>query len=135
MGMGEWVREKWGMLALAAIAVVAVGVAVTVVVRFRVDNRRYVAVYLSSGEMYFGELKKFPRLALTRVHMLQQTNDKEKPFALQKLAGVFWEPEDALLLNDEQIVWMATLRRDGQVARYIAGEQGNQQPAAAPSAK
>ncbi len=85
------------------------------------NEKQYVAVYTVTGDLYFGATRVFSRNVLTDVHIIQQTNNEETPLALQKFTNVFWAPEDAIRLNDEQIVWTTRLRDDSQVVQYING--------------
>ena len=90
------------------------------------DN--YVGVYTTTGDLYFGSVRPFSRTTLTDAYILQQTNNTETPFALQRLADVFWAPRGTLRLNDSQIVWMARLRPESQVVQYIRGTSQLPQP-------
>ena len=95
-------------------------------------EKPYWAVYLDTGDLYFGKLNKFPKLSLSDVYFLQRNpNDQQNPLSLAKFSQAFWGPEDRVYLNEKNVVWKAKLREDGQVVQFIKNPQAsqNQQPA------
>jgi len=82
----------------------------------------YYAVYLQTGELYFGKLSYFPYLNLSSVYLLQRTNNSSSPFSLTKFENSFWQPQGKMKLNSSKIVWMAKLKKDSQVVKLIKGE-------------
>ena len=65
----------------------------------------YYAVYLRTGELYFGKLQRFPRLCLIDPYLLRtNVQNPEYPFSIQDFKQVFWGPENKLNLNSSQIV-------------------------------
>ena len=94
----------------------------------------YWAVYLDTGDIYFGKLHRFPKLSLSDVWFLQRNNqDAQNPFSLAKLEQAFWGPEDKIYLNEKNIVWKAKLRKESQVLQSIKSSaavqsQPSQQP-------
>ena len=79
----------------------------------------YTAVYLSTGDLYFGQLRWFPTLALRNVYLLQITQDPQTPLSLQKFTNVIWGPENKIKINRDQVVWMSRLRSDSQFVQAI----------------
>lgn len=85
-------------------------------------DKAYYAVYLNTGDLYFGELHSFPHLSFSNVWMLQEnSNDITNPYNLIKFKDVFWGPEDNLRFSKENIVWITKLSKDSQVVQYIEG--------------
>lgn len=83
-------------------------------------ERPYYAVYLDTGDIYFGRLNYFPRLSMTNVWFLQRNaQDSQNPLSLSKFRDAFWGPEDRMELNYKDIVWMAKLKNDSEVLKYI----------------
>ena len=81
---------------------------------------RYSAVYLNTGDLYFGRLHLFPSLSLTDVFLLQRNpNDAENPLSLAKFTDAFWTPADRLELNRANVVWMTTLDDTSKILEAI----------------
>lgn len=83
----------------------------------------YSAVYLESGDIYFGQLHTFPKTHLTNVYLLQKNNDPQTntttPYILSKFSDSMWGPEDYLALNKSKIVWISQLKSDSTVVKAI----------------
>ena len=87
----------------------------------------YYAVYLDTGDMYFGKLSYFPRLSLSDVWYIQRDpQDSQNPLSISKFERVFWEPEDKLYLNEKNIVWKTKLKSDSPVLNFIKNPQAFQ---------
>ena len=87
-------------------------------------ERPYYAVYLDTGDIYFGRLNYFPRLSLTDVWFLRRNaQDSQNPLSLSKFRDAFWGPEDRMELNYKNIVWMAKLKNDSEVIKVMRNEQ------------
>ena len=117
------------VIAMIVILLVVLGVVYWQKVGF---EKPYWAVYLDTGDLYFGKLNKFPKLSLSDVYFLQRNpNDQQNPLSLAKFSQAFWGPEDRVYLNEKNVVWKAKLREDGQVVQFIKNPQTsqNQQPA------
>ncbi len=80
----------------------------------------WTAVYLQSGDLYFGRLIHFPHYGLTHVYLFQvDKNSTQTPVSVQKFTKVFWGPQDFLSLNRNQVVWTTTLDPQGQLAKLL----------------
>ena len=85
-------------------------------------QKSYYAVYLETGDLYFGKLSKIPRYTLSDAYLLQRNlNDSEKPYSLQRLEQVFWQPENKIELNPDKIVWVAKLKPGSEVMNFLTG--------------
>ncbi|MEK7465670.1 MAG: hypothetical protein AAB631_02740 [Patescibacteria group bacterium] len=106
------------LIGLAALLVVIlIG---TVAVKNIVGESEWSAVYLKTGELYFGHLTRFPYFALTNVYMLQANpSSPQTPLSIQKFSKVFWGPEDKLRINRTEVVWMTELEKNGQLAQIL----------------
>lgn len=93
-------------------------------------GKPYYAVYLNTGDIYFGKISKFPRFHLNDVYFLQRNaSDQQNPLSLAKFSNAFWGPEDEIYINDEMIVWKAELSENSQLVNYFKNPQSqNQQP-------
>jgi hypothetical protein len=85
----------------------------------------YSAVYLESGDVYFGRLSYFPRLTLTDVHFL--TRDGER-VTISSFKDAALGPEDRLYLNAESVLWIAKLRSDSPTVDVLKGIMPNTPP-------
>lgn len=80
----------------------------------------YYAVYLRTGDLYFGQLSRFPSFSLSHVYMLQvNAQNKDNPVNVQKFSNVFWGPEDSMKINRDDVVWYTKLKSDSQLTRLI----------------
>jgi hypothetical protein len=98
----------------------------------------YYAVYLRTGDLYFGQLSRFPSFSLSNVYMLQvNAQNQQNPVNIQKFSNVFWGPEDFMKINRDDVVWYTKLTSDSQLMRVIesnpdllpSASEGNQLPA------
>jgi len=81
----------------------------------------YYAVYLQTGDMYFGKLSRFPKLALSDVWFLQVTTkeDQQAGFNLAKFSKTVFGPKDKMELSRENVIWISKLADDSQVVSFI----------------
>lgn len=80
----------------------------------------YYAVYLRTGDIYFGRLVRFPAFGLAQVYMLQANQgNTQNPLSVQKFSNVFWGPEDFMRINREEVVWIVKLRSDSSLAQLF----------------
>lgn len=80
----------------------------------------YSAVYLSTGDLYFGKLSHFPKLSLSDVWLLQRNaNDAQNPFGITKFDKAFWGPEDELNIDSKNIIWTTELKSDSSLVKFF----------------
>jgi len=79
----------------------------------------YYAVLLRTGDIYFGNLTKFPSFGLENVYTLQVTQDPENPLSVQKFSNLFWGPEDYLRINRDEVVWYTELSDASQLTQLF----------------
>lgn len=78
------------------------------------------AVYLRTGDLYFGKLVHFPSFGLKQVYLLRVDNTRQdNSLSIQQFKKVFWGPKDFISINPQEIVWTTELRSDGQLAELI----------------
>ena len=83
-------------------------------------GRPYYAVLLRTGDLYFGQLTRFPSFGLKNVYLLQvNPQNQQNPISIQRFTNIFWGPEDRLKLNREEVIWIAKLNPQGQLAQVI----------------
>ena len=90
-------------------------------------SRPYYAVYLTTGDLYFGEVSRFPFLTLSNAWLIQRDPSSQTgELKLTEFKNAFWSPAGTMRLSKYNIVWIAKLSKDSPVAKYI--QQGNQLP-------
>jgi len=78
------------------------------------------AVYLKTGDLYFGELTSFPTFGLKNPYLFTvDQQNKDNPVNVQKFSKIFWGPEDFIRINRDEVVWTATLRADSNLTKLI----------------
>ena len=78
------------------------------------------AVYLKTGDIYFGKLVNFPSFGLTDVYTLSvNQQDAQNPVRVQKFSNVFWGPGDFLKINRDEVVWTNQLSSDSQLLQLV----------------
>lgn len=83
----------------------------------------YSAVYMDTGDVYFGKLSRFPRMTLRDVWFLQKENEMQQGFGLSKFEKAFWGPKDEMVVNDEHVVWITELKTESEVMQAIKNPQ------------
>lgn len=80
----------------------------------------YTAVFLKTGDLYFGKLQRFPSYGLKQPYLLQINKDNpQNPVSLQSFKNVIWGPEDFININREEVVWTANIRSDSNLAKIL----------------
>jgi hypothetical protein len=81
----------------------------------------YSAVFLVTGDVYFGKLSWFPQPKLSKAWFLQRGVDQQNQpqLGLAPFNSVFWGPEGDVYLNRNQILFWAPIKADSQVALAI----------------
>ncbi len=85
----------------------------------------YSAVYLTSGDIYYGKLSWFPQPHLTDVWYLQRSTaaDGSSVVSVAALRNVFWGPVDEINLNPKNILFWTNLRNDSQLVSGFENPQ------------
>ncbi|MBI2623586.1 MAG: hypothetical protein HYW65_03360 [Candidatus Liptonbacteria bacterium] len=91
----------------------------------------YTAVFLVTGDVYFGKLSWFPSPKLSSAWFLQRGVDQQNQpqLGLAPFTSVFWGPAGDVYLNPKQILFWAPIKPESQVAQAIANPQSVQQAA------
>lgn len=79
----------------------------------------YSAVYLTSGDVYFGKLSWFPTPHMTDVWYLNRstTQSGQSQLAVAPLKNVFWGPVDEVNFNPAQILFWTSLSNGSQLVK------------------
>lgn len=91
------------------------------IVVWRVVSERetYHAVFLRTGDLYFGKLVRFPSYGLKNVYFIQATGDQTNPLSIQRFKNVFWGPEDILWINKKEVVWTTKIDEESGLAKLL----------------
>lgn len=127
---------------LTVIAVAAAGILIAGVVVYAiavspkseseyVDTDRLQAVFLNTGQVYFGHIKSLNNdyFVVTGIYYLQATNNANSDNAssgttnsnitLVKLGCELHEPYDRMVINSDQVTFWENLQDGGQVAKAV----------------
>lgn len=88
------------------------------------EPSEYSAVYLSTGDIYYGMLSWFPRPRLKNVWFLQKEVDQnnQAQLSIAPFRSAFWGPTDEIYLNSKQIIFWTRIRNDSQVLKAIQNQ-------------
>lgn len=113
-------------LVIIAIVLIAIGVWVGTAVFTAGANPAgpspYSAVYLTTGDIYYGKLSWFPGPRLTDAWILQRTQNAQgqTQLGVVPFTSSFWGPVNEIDLNPNDIVFWTRLRNDSQLAQALA---------------
>ena len=82
----------------------------------------YYAVYMTTGDIYFGQMDKWQKNTLKNVHLLRLTEDENNPVVVESFTNSVWQPEGDLILNDDNIVWRAKISDDSQLTNILKSQ-------------
>lgn len=82
----------------------------------------YYAVYMTTGDIYFGQMDKWQKNTLKNVHLLRLTEDENNPVVVENFTSSIWGPEGDLILNDDNIVWRAKISDTSQLTNILKNQ-------------
>jgi FlaG/FlaF family flagellin (archaellin) len=93
-----------------------------------VDSTKLQAVFLNTGQVYFGQIKSLNNdyLVLSDIYYLQTSNsgasgsNANSNVTLVKLGCELHEPYDQMVINSDQITFWENLQDNGQVAKAVS---------------
>src|SRR3989344_952558 len=110
-------------LIMIVIIVVVVAAAAFLLARKANSNSPYSVVYLSTGEVYVGELVTFPDFELKNGYILQVAKDEKDPaksnFQLNPVNQALWAPSSMHFIRDN-VVFYGRLAPGSKIAETIA---------------
>jgi hypothetical protein len=84
------------------------------------ERQKYYAVYLTSGDVYFGKMRSFPSLVIEDAYFLQAANTAEGGvYTLSKFSDAMWKPTGRIKLNRDHVLWVAELEDGSETVSYI----------------
>ena len=82
----------------------------------------YWAVYLKTGDLYFGKLVRLSHYTLRDPYLLVLDSNKNGEAKIQKFEDAFWGPEPEMKINPENVVWISRLSSQSSVVKYMEGK-------------
>jgi hypothetical protein len=81
----------------------------------------YIAVYMTTGDIYFGKPSWFPSLVLRNSLYLQRSVDQsgKTQLGLSSFTDAFWRPVGDIHINSNQVLFWAPVREDSQIVQAI----------------
>jgi hypothetical protein len=89
----------------------------------------YMAVYLVTGDMYFGKTNVFPCVKIQDPWFLQRAEDGS--LTLEKFTDAIWAPENGMKINRKHIIFISKLSESSPIIAAIE-ERGTSQQILAP---
>lgn len=128
----KWVRWGTSVLFLAVVVLVIAALAAFVfggpkAENSYVDSKKLQAVFLNTGQVYFGNVKSLNNkyLVLDNIYYLQTsgsgstTNTSNASVSLVKLGCELHSPYDRMVINRDQVTFWENLQDSGQVAKAV----------------
>jgi hypothetical protein len=105
---------------LPIVAGVLIVALVIIAIWQQTQNTGHHAVFLETGNIYFGELVTFPKYGLRNVYYLQVLPESQGgQLSLQKFTELFWQPQDFIQIDKDKVIWTAKLDPEGDLATLI----------------
>ena len=134
---GKWARIGI-VAAVAAVVILLIGAIIVVSSSNTTNENSYIdtsklqAVFLNTGQVYFGNIKKLNNqyVVLTNIYYLQTSNangstssattaNSSSNVSLVKLGCELHEPYDQMVINRAQVTFWENLQDGGQVAKAV----------------
>ncbi|MCX7589413.1 MAG: hypothetical protein N2Z85_00525 [Patescibacteria group bacterium] len=122
--MEKIILSKKTLIFLVMLLILILGVSGWIIYQFINKNNQnnpsdYVAVFLETGDIYFGKIDWFPWPKLKNVWYIQRTIDNKNQVQLGILPfkNSFWSPIDKIYLNPSKIVFWTYLRNSSELIK------------------
>lgn len=108
--------------ALVIIIVLAGAVKFYILPKMQAASSSYSVVYLTTGEVYIGHLKTWPKMELNDAYLLQTVKDKtdasKSNIQLTPLKDALWAPKN-LFLNEKNVIFYGPIEEASKAAEAI----------------
>lgn len=116
-------RKKIVIIAvLSIILALAAAANFYVLPKMRVAENAYSVVYLTTGEIYIGKLKTWPKMELNDAYILQTAKDANDPakanIQLAPLKEALWAPKK-IYLNRKNVIFYGPIEESSKAAEAI----------------
>ena len=132
---GKWSRIGLiaGLVAIVVLLVAVIGLSIAdnndktkkqVTESSYVDSSKLQAVFLNTGQVYFGNIKSLNSkyFVVSNIYYLQTangTNNASPNVTLVKLGCELHQPDDQMVINRDQVTFWENLHESGQVAKAV----------------
>lgn len=118
-------KKKMTMIAIVVIIIALIGgVGFYLVPKMNAESNAYSVVYLTTGEIYIGQLSVWPKMELNNAYLLQTVKDAtdvtKSNIQLTPLKDALWSPKK-LYLNRENVVFYGPIEEGSKAAQAIKG--------------
>jgi len=121
-------NKSFKIILIVLVSIIVLGVIAGAIFSF--VHRPYMAVYLATGDIYFGRTSLFPRVTIQDPWFFRRAEDGS--VSLERFSDAVWMPEDVIKINRDQIVFMARISENSQIIAMMEGRidprQQQQQP-------
>ncbi len=118
-------KDKFFKITLViAIILLVILIYLSFIDKTKVIKNPYYAVYLKTGDMYFGTISRFPKFVLSEVWFLQGNSGELGDYNLHRFQEAIFGPVDKMEINKDNIVWISKLRDDSKIVSVIQQSQG-----------
>ncbi len=113
-------------VSIVVVVVVLLAIAIGFLQYKQTHRNNYSVVYLSTGEVYVGNLTTFPDLELRNGYILQVTKDTTDPtktnFQLNPINQALWAPS-VLHIIEKNVVFYGPLLPESTIAKKLAEQK------------
>ncbi len=106
---------------IALVAAVAIISCAGYVTYQKFFNKQYVALFLTTGDVYYGEKSGLTGNDLKNAFFLQKAQDGS--VGLQKFSDAIWMPVGNLHVMKDKVVFWSEMSTDSPIAKVMRGEQ------------
>ncbi len=110
---------------IKAVVILVVVVGIGLLINKKGTDSGYSVVYLTTGEVYVGQLTTFPDLQLRNGYILNVVKDTTDPsksnFQLNPISEALWAPE-SLHLTTKNVIFYGSLLKTSKIAQTIAAK-------------
>lgn len=85
------------------------------------NKNKYVATYLTTGELYFGQKSGWTGFNLKNAWLLNK--DADNKYNLQEFSQAAWKPVGVMHLAKDKIVFWTNIDESSDIAKLIKGEK------------
>jgi hypothetical protein len=83
-------------------------------------KNKNIAVYLSTGELYFGQKSGLFGFNLKNAYLLNKGEDGK--YSLQEFSKAAWKPTGTVHLSSDKVVFWSTIDDSSDVSKLVSGE-------------
>lgn len=115
-------------IVLVAVVIVILALGLGALITFKILNKseeltasKFTAIYMTSGDIYFGKMDWFPWPRLKSVWYLQRSVDQQNQpqLGIAPFKKIVWSPIDEININPKQIILWTKVRAGSELAKAL----------------